>query len=205
MGVERPAAGASAWAAAHLADLMTALDGIGPGLAVVEGWGAALARRLAAGGRLLVCGNGGSAALSEHLAAELVGRFAVDRPGLSAIALSTDGSVLTAVLNDFAAKVVFARQVEAHGRLGDVLLLISTSGRSPDLLQAVVTARAHGLTTWAMTGPAPNPLSTLCDEVVAVPAPAPSTTVQEVHQMLVHVLAHAVDVALAPEKKREPA
>ena len=186
---------ASEWATAHVRQVVTALADVGPGLETVERWGSSLATLLAHGGRLLVCGNGGSAALAEHLAAELVGRFSTTRRGLSALALATDGSVVTAIVNDFGGHTLFARQVEAHGRPGDVLMLLTTSGRSPDLLEAVRTARAEGIATWAMTGTTPNPLADACDEVVAVAAEP--TTVQEVQQILVHVLAHAVDVAYA--------
>lgn len=188
------AAPASAWSRSHVADLVAALEAVGDDLAVVERWGAILARRLGAGGRLLVAGNGGSAALAEHLAAELVGRFGRERRGLGAIALTTDGSIVTAVANDFGAIDVFARQVEAHGRPGDVLLLLSTSGRSPNLLAAAGVAGDLGVTTWAMTGPVPNPLAGACQSVVGVAAEG-TATVQEVHQVLVHVLARAVDEA----------
>jgi phosphoheptose isomerase len=194
MTPENSVVDASAWAVAHVRDLASALDAIAPELPVVDEWGELLARRLTAGGRLLICGNGGSAALAEHLAAELVGRFVTARAGLSALALATDGSVVTALMNDFGSDAVFARQVEAHGRAGDVLLFMTTSGRSPDLLAAVATAREAGMTVWAMTGPVPNPLADCCDAVVAVDAPM--TTVQEVQQVLVHLLAHAIDQAV---------
>jgi phosphoheptose isomerase len=203
MGIDAPVRHATPWATAHVGDLINAVSHIDEQLCIVEDWGASLARRLTTGGRVLVCGNGGSAALAEHLAAELVGRFATTRRGLSALALSTDGSVVTALMNDFGSETVFARQVEAHGRAGDVLLLMSTSGRSPDLLGAVATGRDMGLATWAMTGPTPNPLAGCCDEVASVDAPM--TTVQEVQQMLVHVLAQAVDVGVeATDSDPEP-
>src|SRR5690349_1597566 len=121
-------------------------------------WGSNLARVLSAGGRLLVAGNGGSAAQAQHLSAELVGRLQTDRRALSAISLHADTSALTAIGNDFGFDQVFARQVAAHGRPGDVLMVLSTSGRSANLLAAVEQAAALGLDTWALTGPAPNPL-----------------------------------------------
>ncbi|GAB3958237.1 hypothetical protein GCM10027614_75360 [Micromonospora vulcania] len=120
-------------------------------------WGTELAHRLAAGARLLVAGNGGSAAEAQHLTAELVGKLHHDRQPLSAIALHAETSALTAIANDYGYTDVYARQVRAHGRPGDVLLLLSTSGTSPNLLAAAGAARAAGLTTWALTGPAPNP------------------------------------------------
>ena len=186
------------WSQAHVADLVAALGTLDGALADVERWGATLAGVLRRGGRLLVAGNGGCAALAQHLAAELVGRFLVERPGLAALALSTDGSVVTAIANDYGALELFARQVEAHARPGDVLLLLSTSGASPNLLAAAAAGRRLGVAAWAMTGRRPNPLADACDEAVAVDATA-SSTVQEVEQVLVHVLASAVDgVAAAP-------
>ncbi|HET9442012.1 MAG TPA: SIS domain-containing protein [Acidimicrobiales bacterium] len=187
--------GAGSWSRAHVAELAAALDGLGPALEAVEAWGGVLAERLERGGRLLVAGNGGSAALAEHLAAELVSRFGTTRRGLGALALSTAGSVVTAIAHDFGAVDVFARQVEAHARPDDIVLLLSTSGVSPDLVAAAEEARYLGVTTWAMTGRGPNPLAATCDSVVTVDAPA-SSTVQEVHQVLVHVLARAVDEAV---------
>ncbi|HET7486997.1 MAG TPA: SIS domain-containing protein [Acidimicrobiales bacterium] len=183
----------SAWSRAHVAALAAALEGLDGALVTVERWGATLAAGLAGTGRLLVAGNGGSAALAEHLAAELVGRFFRDRRGLDAQALTTDGSIVTAVANDFGARDVFARQVQAHAHAGDVVLFLSTSGSSPNLLVAAEAARDLGVTTWAMTGPAPNALATLCDAAVCIDAGA--ATVQEVQQLLVHVLARAVDEA----------
>jgi phosphoheptose isomerase len=192
----RAAPSATDWSRGHVDDLVAALGGIDADLAAVERWGGELAGVLRRGGRLLVAGNGGCAALAEHLAAELVGRFLVERPGLAALALSTDGSVLTAIANDYGALEVFARQVEAHAHPLDVLLLLSTSGESPNLVAAAVKARRLGVATWAMTGRGPNPLAGACDEAVAVDAAATST-VQEVQQVLVHVLARAVDAATA--------
>lgn len=177
-----------------MAELAAALEGLDAALVTVERWGAALGAGLAGDGRLLVAGIGGSAALAEHLAAELVGRFARARPGLDALALTPDGSIVSAVADDFGARGVFARQVQAHARPGDVVLFLSTAGSSPTLLVAVEAARDVGATTWAMTGPVPNALAELCDETVAVEA-AGAATVHEVHQVLVHVLARAVDEA----------
>jgi len=158
-------------------------------------WGRHLAQILTGGGRLLACGNGGSAAEAQHLTAELVGRFRDERVPLSAIALHADTSALTAICNDYGAEEIFARGVHAHGRPGDVLVALSTSGTSPNVLAAVKAAHAEGLTTWAMTGPAPNPLAAMCDDAICVEAPN-TATVQEIHLLLVHALCIALDGVL---------
>jgi len=163
----------------------------------LEAWGQELARRLGGGARVLCAGNGGSAAEAQHLTAELVGRFEdTERPPLSALALHAETSSFTALANDFGYADVFARGVRAHGRPGDVLLCLSTSGRSENLLAAVAAARAGGLLVWALTGAAPNPLHDVCDEAVAV-ASVDAATVQEVHLVAVHALCRAVDAAHA--------
>jgi phosphoheptose isomerase len=174
------------------------LDDLGRGLASLAGqsdeideWGRRLARCLD-GGRLLVAGNGGSAAEAQHLTAELVGRFEGERRPLSALVLHGDTSTVTAVCNDYGGEEVFARQVEAHGRPGDVLLLLSTSGRSPNLLRAASRARECDLAVWAMTGPFPNPLAQQADRVVAVEA-ASVSSIQEVHLVAVHAVCAAVE------------
>jgi D-sedoheptulose 7-phosphate isomerase len=143
----------------------------------------------------LVAGNGGSAAEAQHLAAELVGRLRGERIPLSAIALTADTSALTAISNDYGYEEVFARQVRGHGRAGDILIALSTSGRSPNLLAAVRAARETGLRTWALTGPGPNPLAEAADESLCCPA-ADSQVVQELHLISVHVLCEHVDHTL---------
>ena len=158
-------------------------------------WGEELAWHLGQGGRLLVAGNGGSAAEAQHLAAELVGRLRTERIPLSAIALTSDSSAVTAISNDYGFDEVFARQVRAHGRPADVLLVLSTSGRSANLLAAVDAARESGLRTWAMTGPGPNPLADACDEVLRCPSPE-GQVVQELHLVSVHVLCEYLDKTL---------
>ena len=158
-------------------------------------WGDQLAWHLGRGGRLLVAGNGGSAAEAQHLAAELVGRLRTERIPLSAIALTPDSSAVTAIGNDYGFDQVFARQVRAHGRAGDVFLALSTSGRSPNLLAAVRDAKECGLRTWAMTGPGPNPLADACDEALRCPS-GDSQVVQELHLVAVHVMCEYVDRAL---------
>lgn len=166
------------------------------GLDRVNAWGAALAQVLPEGGRLLAAGNGGSAAQAQHLTAELVGRYAQERPGYSAIALHADTSTVTAVGNDYGFESLYARQVAAHGRPGDVLMLMSTSGRSPNLLAAARAGRKAGLAVWAMTGGRPNPLATAADEALTVDA-AETATVQEMHLVALHLLCEAFDAALA--------
>ncbi|CAA9511641.1 MAG: Glycosyl transferase, group 1 [uncultured Solirubrobacteraceae bacterium] len=192
-------------AASHVDQLRAALTTSGSMLARAESWGARLARRLDAGGRLLAVGNGGSAAQAQHLTAELVGRFETERRALSAICLHGDTSALTAIANDYGIEEAFARQVHAHARPGDVLLGFSTSGRSANVLAAARAARECGMTVWGLTGPAPNPLADLCDDVVVVDAER-TCTIQELHLVAIHVLCSAVDAALeagvAPRAKR---
>jgi D-sedoheptulose 7-phosphate isomerase len=187
----------------HVADLHRALEALR-----VEGerlvrWGTTLASTLAAGGRLLVAGNGGSAAEAQHLAAELVGKLDRDRRPFSAIALTAETSSLTAISNDYGYEEVFARQVRAHGRPGDVLLTLSTSGASRNLLAAARAARRIGVVTLAFTGAAPNPLAGVCDDAVAV-ASADPQTVQELHLVGVHLLCRHIEAAL-PADGAEPA
>jgi len=180
----------------HLDELRRCIDGLD--VDAVWSLGERLAGVLTGGGRLLAAGNGGSAAQAQHFTAELVGRYAEERRPLSAIALHAETSSLTAIGNDYGAELVFARQVQAHGRDGDVLLLLSTSGRSPNLLRAVDAAREVGVVPWCLTGPAPNPLHGMCDECVAVDAPR-TATVQEAHLVLLHLLCEAVDAAVLGE------
>jgi glycosyltransferase involved in cell wall biosynthesis/phosphoheptose isomerase len=189
-------------ASSHLRGLREALEDCGDELVRAEDWGRRLAHRLAHGARLLAVGNGGSAAEAQHLTAELVGRFERDRVALSAICLHGDTSSLTAIANDFGIEQAFARQVWAHGRPGDVLVALSASGRSPNVLGAARTAHECGMTVWGLTGPAPNPLADLCDEVVAISAER-SCTVQELHLVAIHVLCGAVDIALDGARPRK--
>ncbi|MBZ4612911.1 D-sedoheptulose-7-phosphate isomerase [Mycobacterium avium] len=158
----------------------------------LRGWGGRLATVLPAGGRLLACGNGGSAAEAQHLTAELVGRFREERIPMSAIALHADTSALTAIANDYGDDEVFARGVRAHGRPGDVLVTLSTSGASRNVIAAVKAAHDVGMVTWALTGPAPNELAGMCDEAICVDAPS-TATVQEIHLLLIHGLCMALD------------
>lgn len=179
----------------HFADLVCAVARTRPAAAQLSDWGTHLAGVLTGGGRLLACGNGGSAAEAQHLTAELVGRFKDERTPLSAIALHADTSAATAIVNDYGAEEMFARGVRAHGRPGDVLVALSTSGTSPNVLAAVKAAHEIGVTTWALTGPAPNPLLSMSDDAIGVEADS-TATVQEIHLVLVHGLCMALDQVL---------
>ena len=182
-------------AQAHLDQLEAALAAFRAQAPVADRLGARLAGLLSEGGRLLAAGNGGSAAQAQHLTAELVGRYREDRRPFSAICLSAETSSLTAIVNDYPARELFARQVEAHGRPGDVLVLLSTSGTSANVLEAARRGRQCGLQVWAFTGPVPNPLAAMAHEAVAVEAPF-TATVQELHLAALHLLCAAVDRAL---------
>jgi D-sedoheptulose 7-phosphate isomerase len=180
----------------HVMALAEALSTCGDRLAAeADAWGRQLAKVLSGGHRLFAAGNGGSAAQAQHLTAELVGRYRDDRPPLSAVALHAETSSLTAISNDFGADEIFARQVTAHGRPRDVLVLMSTSGRSPNLVRAGQAGRQGGLSVWAMTGPQPNPLADLADRVIAVDG-CSTATVQELHLVALHAMCAALDVAL---------
>jgi rfaE bifunctional protein nucleotidyltransferase chain/domain/rfaE bifunctional protein kinase chain/domain len=183
------------WLAGHEAELAAVVAGLRRDAATLDRWGAHLARVLGGGGRLLAAGNGGSAAEAQHLTAELVGRFVAERRPLSAIALHAESSSVTAIGNDYGAEEVFARQVAAHGRPGDVLVLLSASGRSENVLRAAHRARALGLSVWALTGPGPNPLVGAADEAVAVDGPTTSS-VQTGHLVALHALCTALDAHL---------
>ena len=180
----------------HVRKLRAALDAAEPALDITLRWGTELADRLPCGARLLVAGNGGSAAMAQHLTAEIVGRYRDDRPPFSALALHAETSSMTAILNDYGPDEIYARQVRAHGRWNDVCLLMSTSGRSPNIIAAAHAARDLGLRVWAMCGPRPNPLATLAHEAVCIAADE-TATVQELHLLAVHLICEAFDAALA--------
>lgn len=154
-----------------------------------------LAERLRRGHKILVCGNGGSAADAQHFAAELVNRFEIERPGLAAIALTTDSSALTSIANDYAFEQIFARQVRALGRPGDVLLAISTSGNSPNVLVAIDAARELGMATLALTGRDGGRMAEqLGNGDIEIRAVAPATArIQETHILIIHCLCDMVD------------
>lgn len=198
------------WLTEHRAELDSALDLIQAHAGTVESWARELAERLPRGARLLAAGNGGSAAEAQHLTSELVGRFLQDRRSFSAISLCAESSSVTAIVNDYGAEEIFARQVEGHGRPGDVLVLLSTSGTSPNVLRAAERARELGLTVWGLTGPAPNPLAELCDDALCVDAPS-TAAIQEGHLVAIHALCAALDRHLGvgagpttPHSRREP-
>lgn len=180
---------------AHLVAHMTALLSLERQSAKLERWGALIGARLLRGGRLLACGNGGSASQAQHLTAELVGRFREERPPLSALALHADGSALTAIANDYAYESSFERQVMAHGRHGDILICLSTSGSSRNVLAAARVGRPMSILVLALTGAAPNPLVNASDEAVVVAHHDPAI-VQEIHLVAIHLLCAAVDVAV---------
>ena len=162
----------------------------------------ALLGSLTGGGKVLVCGNGGSAADAQHFAAEFVGRFERERPGLAAIALTTDSSILTAIANDYAYEQVYAKQVQALGQPGDVLIAISTSGNTPKVLAAVRAAHERELTVIALTGRGGGALATaLADTDVHICVPHERTArIQEVHLLTLHCLCDAVDHQLLGEQ-----
>ena len=155
----------------------------------------AMIKSLRAGGKIMLCGNGGSAADAQHLAAELVGRYLKDRAPLAALALTVDTSALTAIANDYAFEEVFARQVTGLGRPGDLLLALSTSGDSANVLAAVAAAKAKGIATIALTGVGGGRLAPLADLAIRVPA-ARSNAVQELHIAVGHILCGIVEDAL---------
>lgn len=183
----------------HLDRTRQALDALEAHLPTLERWAERLADRLTSGHRLLVAGNGGSAAEAQHLTAELVGRYRDERQPLSAIALHAETSTVTAVANDYGVEEIFARQVRAHGRPGDVLLCLSTSGRSPDLLAAADAADELDVKTWALTGPGPNPLTSRSDDDVAIDGPT-TAAVQEAHLVSVHLLCEIIDSRLVDQR-----
>jgi D-sedoheptulose 7-phosphate isomerase len=165
----------------------------------------AIAERIAAtlksGGKVLLAGNGGSAADAQHIAAELVGRFVDDRAPLAAIALTTDSSALTAIGNDYGFEHVFERQVRALGREGDVLIGISTSGRSPNIVAALRAARELGLVNVGFTRDGQTPMHGLCDLVLAAPAEE-TALIQQIHITAAHAICHLVERVLFATPER---
>jgi D-sedoheptulose 7-phosphate isomerase len=147
------------------------------------------------GGKILLAGNGGSAADAQHIAGELVSRFAFDRPGLPAIALTTDSSILTAIGNDYGYERLFSRQVQAHGNKGDVFVGYSTSGKSPNILSAFEEARKRGLVCIGLTGNRGGPMRDLCDYLLEVPS-SDTPKIQEGHLVLGHILCGLIENAM---------
>jgi D-sedoheptulose 7-phosphate isomerase len=153
---------------------------------------------LRSGRKVLFAGNGGSAADAQHLAAELVSRFAYDRPGLPSLALTTDTSVLTAIGNDYGYERLFARQIEANGVAGDVFFGLSTSGRSPNVLHALDVARGRGLVTVGMTGRAGGQMASRCDHLLRVPSDT-TPRIQEGHIAIGHAICQLIEAEMFPK------
>lgn len=164
-------------------------------LSTVEAAAGACVDCLQRGGKILLAGNGGSAADAQHIAGEFVSRFAFDRPGLPAIALTTDSSILTSIGNDYGFEKLFARQVQAHGNKGDVFIGYSTSGKSPNILRAFEEARARGLTCIGLTGNCGGPMQELCDYLLEIPSSG-TPKIQEGHLVLGHILCGLVENAI---------
>ena len=157
---------------------------------------------LVAGNKLLIIGNGGSAADAQHIAAEIVGRYRLDRPPYAAIALTTDTSALTAIANDYGFEQVFARQLAGLGRRGDALLALSTSGRSPNILAALASARERGLVTIGMTGSKGEALGSLCDHLLVAPSDD-TPVIQQIHLAVAHGICEAIELAMTGEAGRQ--
>jgi D-sedoheptulose 7-phosphate isomerase len=174
---------------------LTLFSALRPLEAAVMAAGRQIATSLGDGGKVLLCGNGGSAADSQHIAAELTGRFIHDRRPLAAIALSTDTSALTCIANDYSFDEVFARQVEALGRAGDCLVAISTSGNSPNVVRAAETARRIGVTVVGLLGRDGGRMASLCDVPIVVPEQS-TARIQEAHIFIGHTLCGLTEQAL---------
>jgi D-sedoheptulose 7-phosphate isomerase len=150
---------------------------------------------LRGGNKLLLAGNGGSAADAQHIAAEIVGRYKKDRPAYAAIALTTDTSALTAIGNDYGFEQIFARQVEGLGRRGDILLVFSTSGRSANILAALKAARQHGLVTIGFTGSKGTDMAAFCDHLLVAPSDD-TAVIQQIHLTLAHGICDVIEQTL---------
>jgi len=177
----------------HLKTIQALIDSR---LTEIEAAGSLIWDALKSGNKILLCGNGGSAADAQHIAAELVGRYEQERRAFPAISLTTDTSALTAVSNDYGYQEVFARQVAALAVAGDVLIAISTSGKSPSVVKAADQARAQGCKTIALTGCSGEPLTAHCDIAIVVPSDRTSR-VQEAHITIGHLWCEIVDKILA--------
>jgi D-sedoheptulose 7-phosphate isomerase len=160
-----------------------------------------VADALKAGNKLLLIGNGGSAADAQHIAAEIVGRYKQERPGWAAVALTTDTSALTAIANDYGFEQIFARQVQGLARQGDVLFALTTSGRSPNILTALKIARDLGVTTVGFTGHKGESLRASCDHLLVAPT-GDTPVVQQIHMMAMHAICDEVEQALITSKAK---
>jgi D-sedoheptulose 7-phosphate isomerase len=178
--------------------LSAALDLIAHNGADVASAAAIITQALRGGGVALVCGNGGSAADAQHFVGELVGRFRRERAPFPALSLTADSAVLTAIANDYGFDTVFARQVAAFGRPGDVFVGFSTSGESHNVVNAARAARERGMTVVAFTGPAPTSLGEASDVQIAVPS-ADTALIQEAHGVVMHIISEVIEATLAGE------
>ena len=176
--------------------LFDALDRLCADVETVDDAARAMIACLNRGGRVLVAGNGGSAAEAQHFATELVGRFLRERAAYAVLALTADTAVLTAVANDYGYDRVFSRQVEAYAQPGDLFVGFSTSGKSPNLIEAARVARERGVAVIAITGERQSPLADLADIAIRVPA-LETPVIQELHTIVLHVLCDMVECALA--------
>ena len=171
-------------------------------LATAQAIAAAMTRALRSGNKILLVGNGGSAADAQHIAAEIVGRYKRERPAWAAIALTTDTSILTAITNDYGFEQVFSRQIEGLGRQGDVLVALSTSGRSPNILAALRTARARGLVTIGFTGSKGEALRVLCDHLFVSPSDI-TAVIQQIHLAYAHGICDELEQTIMRETSQK--
>ncbi|SEP05039.1 D-sedoheptulose 7-phosphate isomerase [Rhodopseudomonas pseudopalustris] len=188
--------------AAHFHNSLVAMTAAVGDEAVLSASRAIAAASIAAlrdGRKILIAGNGGSAADAQHIAAEIIGRYKRDRPAWPAIALTTDTSALTAIANDYGFDRVFARQVEGLGQRGDVFIGITTSGRSPNILAALKMARERGLVTIGMTGPSGVSMAAWCDHLLVAPG-AETALVQQIHLMAAHAICDEIESVLGATK-----
>lgn len=181
----------------HISDLADLIEKSRVLTADFESAADRLVECLTHGGKVLWCGNGGSAADASHMSAELVGRYAKERRGIASIALSTDPVIITALGNDYSFEHIFVRQIEALARPGDVLMALSTSGESRNVLEAAKVARAMEVTVIAMTGAGPNSLSLEADHAMCVPSQT-TAHIQEMHQAIGHSLCGWIETTLLP-------
>ena len=187
--------------AAHLSQSLAALERAnrdGALLATARAIAAVIIAALRAGNKLLIIGNGGSAADAQHIAAEIVGRYKQDRAAYPAVALTTDTSALTAIANDYGFEQVFARQVEGLGQRGDVLLVLSTSGKSPNILAALRLARERGLVTVGFTGGKGETLRALCDHLLVAPSDD-TPIVQQIYLTVAHAICDEIEQTMMRE------
>jgi D-sedoheptulose 7-phosphate isomerase len=191
--------------AAHLKQSLAALERANsdlPMLAAARAIASAIVAALRMGNKVLIVGNGGSAGDAQHIAAEIVGRYKQDRPGYAAIALTTDTSALTAIANDYGFEQIFARQVEGLGARGDVLLALSTSGRSANILAALKKARERGLVTVGFTGATGVAMGTDCDHLLVAPSDD-TPVVQQIHLAVGHGICDEIEQSMMREALRK--